>query len=92
MDWIDDIDIYDAIPAILIRAVQAKKAEKTAQRTSQPRRDYLEELLESSPKRIYDVLRMRKETFLMLCAWLEENTELTSTWRTAIQEQVAMFL
>ena len=33
MDWSDDIDIYNAIPAIIIGAVQASKAEKTAQRT-----------------------------------------------------------
>ena len=45
MDWPDDIDIYDAIPAIIIGAVQATKMEKTAQRTGQPGCDYLEELL-----------------------------------------------
>ncbi len=74
MDSPYDIDIYDVIPAIIIGAEQASKAEKTAQRTGQPEHDYLEELLRSSPKCIYDVLRMRKETFFELCMWLEENT------------------
>ena len=92
MDGPDNDDIYDAIPAIIIGAVQATKTEKIAQWTGHPGRNYLEELLQSSTKRIYDVLRMRKETFLMLCLWLEENTELKSTWHTAIQEQMAMFL
>jgi hypothetical protein len=92
MDSPCDIDLYDIIPAIIIEAAQASKAEKKAQRTGQPGRNYLEELLQSSPKRIYDVLRMRKETFFELCTWLEANTELRPTWRTTVQEQVAMFL
>jgi hypothetical protein len=92
MDWSDDIELEEIIPAIVIGAAQAAKAQKTPQNTGLPGRQYLQELLQSSPKRVYDVLRMQKETFLELCEWLELNTDLKSSRRISIQEQVAMFL
>jgi hypothetical protein len=78
MDYFDDIniDIKDIIPAIMIRVVQAIKPEKTPRNTGQPGQDYLSELLNSSPKRMYEVLRIEKQTFLKLCDWLECNTVL----------------
>ena len=87
-----NIDIKDIIPAIIIRAIKATKAEKTPRNTGQPGQQYLHELLQSSPKRIYDVLRMKKETFFKLCDWLEVNTELAPSRYITIQEQAAMFL
>jgi hypothetical protein len=92
IDWSDDSEFEDIIPAIIIGAVQASNAQKRPQNTGFPGREYLQELLQSSPKRIYDVLRMQKDTFLELCVWLEINTELQSSQKISIQEQVAMFL
>jgi len=79
MDYFDDININmeDIIPAIVIRVAQATRPEKTPRNTGQPGRDYLSELLDNgNPKRIYEVLRMEKQTFLKLCDWLECNTAL----------------
>ena len=79
MDYFDDININikDIIPAIVIGVAQAIRPENTPRNTSQPSRDYISELLDSgSPKRIYEVLRMEKQTFLKLCDWLECNTAL----------------
>src|SRR6266480_6824456 len=89
MDWPDDVDLDDAIPIIIIGAVQTA-SERTARSTVQPGCIYLHELLQSSPRRVYDVLRMKKETFILLCTWLEENTELQNSRRTTTQEQVAL--
>ena len=87
-----DLDLEEIVPLIAISAAQASMDTKTPQRTGQSGSDYLEELLNSTPKRIYEVLRMQRETFYSLCRWLEDNTTLRSTWRTSIEEQVAMFL
>jgi hypothetical protein len=79
MDYFDDIgiDLEDLIPAIVIGAAQATRPEKTPRNTGQPGQDYLSGLLYGgSPKRIYEVLRMQKQTFLKLCDWLELNTAL----------------
>jgi hypothetical protein len=92
IDMSEDIDIESIVSAVIIGAIQDIEQEKTPQNTGLPGAQYLQELLLSSPQRIYEVLRMKKETFLLLCDWLENNTELKSTWRTSIQEQVAMFL
>jgi len=90
--WLDDIDLEDIIPAIIIGVAQAARAEKTPRSTGLPGREYLYELLQSSPKRIYDVLQMQKDTFFKLCEWLEVNTNLEPSKHISIQEQVAMFL
>ncbi len=92
MEYLDDINLEDIIPVIVIGAVQATRPENTPRNTGQPGREYLYELLQSSPKRIYEVLRMQKQTFLELCEWLEHNTTLQSSRYITIQEQVAMFL
>lgn len=97
MDCFENSDLNydlleDIIPAIIIGAVQARP-ENTPRNTGQPGKDYLHELLQcGSLKRIYEVLRMEKETFLKLCDWLEYNTALQSSRYMSIQEQVAMFL
>ena len=66
MDWLD-IELEDIIPAIVIGAAQATKLSKTPQNTGLPGCEYLQELLQSSPKRVYNVLRMQREIFLELC-------------------------
>jgi len=91
-NWPIDIDLENILPAIVIGVVQATKAEKTPQSTGQPGCEYLHELLQSSPKRIYDVLRMQRETFFELCNWLEINMHLEPLKHILVQEQVAMFL
>jgi hypothetical protein len=90
--WPNEIDIEDIIPAIVLGAVQSAKAEKTPRSTGLSGSRYLSELLQSSPRRIYDVLRMQKDTFYKLCDWLEANTSLQSSRRTSVRDQVAMFL
>lgn len=97
MDYFDDsnldLDPEGIIPAIVIGAVQAIRPENTPRNTGQPGKEYLHELLQcGSSKRIYEVLRMEKVTFLKLCDWLECNTALQSLRYIGIQEQVAMFL
>jgi hypothetical protein len=94
MDILEDLglDVEGLISIIAIGTIEASTEAKTAHQTGLSGHQYLEELLSSSPKRIYGVLRMKKDTFYLLCDWLQHNTELRSTWRTTIQEQVAMFL
>ena len=87
------IDFETLIPAIVIGAAQASKLQNRPRNTGLPGREYLHELLNcGSPKRIYDVLRMRSTTFFRLCDWLELHTALQSTAFVSVQEQVAMFL
>ena len=92
MDRSNEFDIEDLIPEIIIGVVQSIQEEKSVHMTGQAGREYLQELLSSSPLRVYEVLRMKKESFLELCDWLETNTDLRPTWRVSVQEQVAMFL
>ena len=54
--WLDDIDIEDIIPAIVLKVAQSAKVEKTPQSTGLPDYEYLFELLQSSSKCIYNVL------------------------------------
>ena len=64
---LSDLDIIDdIIPVIAIRVIEAIK-EKTPCSTGLPGKVYIQELLNSSPKRIYDILYIKKETFLELC-------------------------
>ena len=78
MDWTDDLDLQDAITAVILGTVEATKSEKIPAHIGQPGHQYPEELLQGSPKRIYEVLRMKRETFFDLCTWLEENTQFRS--------------
>jgi hypothetical protein len=84
-----DIDLYDLIPAIVLGAVESTQTPKNP---SQSGREYLHHLLHSSERRIYTVLRMQKDTFLELCAWLRKNTDLREGRSISIEEKVAMFL
>lgn len=92
MDESNELDIEDLIPEIIIGVVQSVQEEKSVHMTGQAGHEYLQELLSSSPLRVYEVLRIEKESFLELCDWLETNTDLRPTWRVSVQEQVAMFL
>jgi hypothetical protein len=89
-----DIDLGELIPLAVIGAVQAMKLERgTPRSTGLPGRVYLNEFFQNgTPRRIYDVLRMQKETFFKLCDWLESNTDIESLRYISVQEQVAMFL
>jgi hypothetical protein len=90
--WLDEIDIEDIIPAIVLGVVQSAKVERTPRSTGLLGSIYLSKLLESSLRRIYDVLRMQKVTFYKLCNWLEANTLLKPSRHISVREQVAMFL
>ena len=88
-----DPDLSKVIPLIILGAIESKPDAKAPMNTGLPGGDYLRELLETGhPKRIYCILRIKKETFQDLCLWLRRNTDLTDSWRILIEEQVAMFL
>ena len=92
MEGTEDLDLDELIPTLILGVIEHAKEEKEHHQTGLAGREYLRELLSSTDLRIYEVLRMRKETFFLLCDWLETNTKLRAIWRTSIQEQVAMFL
>ena len=92
MDLIEDIDLFDLIPTIILGVAEEARTMRTPRNTGQPGGVYLQELLESSEKRIYSVLRMKKETLLELCSWLQTYTDLAPSRNISVQEQVAMFL
>ena len=92
MDLPGDLNIDDLIPLLVLGVTDSIRAEKERHQTGLAGKEYLQELLSSTEPTIYEVLRMKKKTFFLLCNWLETNTKLQSTWRTSIQEQVAMFL
>ena len=76
MDLPGGLNLQDIIPIIAIGVAQASRDEKTPRRTGQSRREYLNELLSSNSKRIYEVLRIKRETFCSLCQWFKSNTNL----------------
>jgi hypothetical protein len=92
MDQSDDLDLLNLLPLVVLGVVQEAQSQKQLRNTSIKGGVYLDDLLNSTPRRIYDVLRMRKETFLRLCLWLRTNTELRASRYISVQEQVAMFL
>ena len=92
MDSFININILDLIPLIILGAVEGAKPERMPRNTGQKGGVYLEELLSSTTNCIYDVLRMKKETFISLCVWLQVNGGLAPTWYILVQEQVFMFL
>jgi hypothetical protein len=66
-DVFGDIDITDIVPIIALGAVQEAQS-KVPRSTGLPGVAYLEELLNcGNDKRIYSVLRMKRDTFLGLC-------------------------
>src|ERR1700722_9578905 len=89
-----DIELEELIPLVVIGAAQATTLERgTPRSTGLPGRIYVNELFQNgNPRRIYDVLRMQKETFFKLCNWLESNTNIESSRNISVQKKVAMFL
>jgi len=79
MDSFININILDLIPLIILGAVEGAKPERMPRNTGQKGGVYLEELLSSTTNCIYDVLRMKKETFISLCVWLQVNGGLAPT-------------
>jgi hypothetical protein len=92
MDAFEDIDLSNIIPIIALGAAAEAKPERTPRNTGQKGGVYLQELLSSTPKRIYEVLRMKKETFFELCTWLQIHTDLKPSRWISIEERMAMFL
>jgi hypothetical protein len=91
-DLFGDIDITDIVPIIILGAVQ-EAVSKVPRSTGLPGADYLDELLNcGNEKRIYSVLRMKKETFRKLCIRLEKDGGLRSTIHVSVNQQVAIFL
>jgi hypothetical protein len=88
-----DIDLLNIIPLIILGVAQSSAHAKTPMNTGLPGGDYLRELLDSgNSKRIYRILRMKKETFTSLCSWLQINGGLENTRNVLVEEQVAIFL
>ena len=82
----------DLILLIILGVVEGTKPKRMLQNTGQKEGVYLEELLSSTTNCIYDVLWMKKETFISLCVWLQVNGGLAPTQYISVQEQVFMFL
>jgi hypothetical protein len=90
MDTFEDIDLSEIIPIIILGAVETAKDAKTPRSTGLPGGDYLRELLNcGNEKRIYEVLRMKRDTFFKLCLWLRKNSTLKDSRHILIEEQVA---
>ena len=93
IDVFEDIDLSDIIPLIVMGAVENAKEPKISRNTGQPGGDYLRDLLEcGNDKRIYSVLRIKKETFNKLCLWQRKSTALKDSCNILIPKQVAIFL
>jgi hypothetical protein len=93
MDTFEDIDILDIVPIIVLGAVDTAKATEIPRSTGLPGGDYLRELLNcGNEKRIYEVLRMKRDTFSELYLWLRKKSNLKDSRHILIEEQVAMFL
>jgi hypothetical protein len=66
-DVFKDIDITDIVSIIALGAVQEAQS-KVLRSTGLPKVAYLKELLNcGNNKRIYSVLRIKRNTFLRLC-------------------------
>jgi hypothetical protein len=76
----------------VLKVVKVAKSQKVPQNTGVPGGVYLQDLLESSKRRVYNVLRIKRETFLELCNWLKTNKGLTTGYKVLVKIQVAMFL
>jgi hypothetical protein len=76
----------------MLRVVKVAKSQRVPWNTSVPEGVYLQDLLESSERRVYDVLRMKRETFLKLCNWLKTKGGLTTSRKVSVEMQVTMFL
>jgi hypothetical protein len=93
MDLFKDIDLSEIIPAIVLSAVKDVRTRRIPRNTGLSGSDYLRELLTcGNDKRIYGVLRMKKETFRSLCLWLQQHTHLKESRYIALEEQVAIFI
>ena len=63
MDSLSDIDFTDLLPLIVIGVIEGSKLEKLQRNTGQKGGEYLQDLLNSTPRYIYNVLYIKKETF-----------------------------
>jgi hypothetical protein len=89
----DDIDIKGIIPLIVIGAINEGHRANARNKGSKSGADYLRELLNcGNEKRIYNVLRMKPDTFKQLCRWMRINGHLKDSREALIEQQVAMFL
>jgi hypothetical protein len=76
----------------VLRVTEALK-QRVLRNTRTSGEDYLRELLECNNKgRIYDVLRIKQETFYELCHWLKVNAGLRPGQKVLVELQAAMFL
>ena len=92
-DLFGGIDLLDIIPLVVVTAVEKAPQysnKKTVSRTGVlSGSDFVHELLNSGDeKRIYQVLRMKKETFLLLCNWFRQKQLLRDSRNTSIEQQV----
>jgi hypothetical protein len=64
-----DIDLLEILPIVILGAIEGANINRQLRNTGQKGGAYLKELLSSTPNRIYDILRMKKESFISLCTW-----------------------
>jgi hypothetical protein len=93
MDSFEGVDFSDIISIVALGVVEEAKRSKTPKTTGLPGAEYLRELLQSgNEKRIYEVIRMQKETFDQLCLRLRRNAGLKDSRHILVDQQVAIFL
>ena len=69
----------------MLGAVKAAKSQRVPRNTSVPEGVYLQDLLESSKRRVYDVLRIKRETFLELYNWLKTKGKLIISCKVLVK-------
>jgi len=91
------IDLIELIPLVVIGAVESAPKQSNVPVASAlgalSGSDFLRELLNcGNDKRIYRVLRMKKETFRKLCIWFRQKGHLQDSRFIRVEQQVAQFL
>jgi hypothetical protein len=69
----------------VLGVVKAAKSQRVPWNTSVLERVYLQDLLKSSKRHVYDVLRMKRETFLELCNWLKTKGGLITSCKVSVK-------
>jgi len=86
-------DIVSLISLGVVEEAQSARDDEDDIDSTSSGADYIRQLLSSgNEKRIYSVLRMKRETFKVLCQWMRKNQHLRDSRKIPVEQQVAMFL
>ncbi|CAN1237176.1 Putative nuclease HARBI1 [Linum grandiflorum] len=88
-----DTDTDEEVYTMILMTLASTEKKKIPCRTSKLQgHDWVRELLEGNPTRIYESLRMDKRTFRIFCEDLKQHGGLKATKNIGVEEQVAIFL